>query len=159
SRLMFFTPTAPPTAPGTAPASADSARHAGRFSCKVAQPLSATKTSTPPAVCLTNRLMTLSLSRLVHSRLPPSKSDSKGLVTSMLLSRSRGVNIQNARERPARGACCARDLAYNFVHVAGIRHHSRVAGSDCLGGSSRGAGEGGAAGSGRREPRRAARGE
>jgi hypothetical protein len=48
--------------------------------------------------------MTLSLSRSVNNRLPPSKSDSKGLVTSMLLSRPRGVNIQNARERPGRVA-------------------------------------------------------
>src|SRR5262245_7713239 len=68
SRLMFFTPTAPPTAPGMAPARVDAARHAGRFSCRVARPVSATTPSNPAAVSLVSRLMTLSpLSRLVEA--------------------------------------------------------------------------------------------
>ena len=71
-------------------------------SWKVAQPLSATKTSTPPAVSLTNRLMTLSLSRLVQALCHRASQIARARVTSMLLPRPRCVNIQNARERPAR---------------------------------------------------------
>src|SRR4030095_4556174 len=57
---MLWVPTPPPTASGTAPDKAATVMHAGRLT---PHPFSATKTSTPPAVSLTNRLMTLSLSR------------------------------------------------------------------------------------------------
>ena len=106
--------------PGDRTDNAAAVMHAGRL--MFAHPFSATKASTPPAVNLTNRLMTLSLSRLVGSPLPPTKSDSKGRVSSMLLARPRCVNIQNARQRPGRCravACPSPRGAYNFVHVAG----------------------------------------
>src|SRR5262249_55982111 len=53
--------------------------------CRKAHPLSANKTSTPPAVILISRLMTLSLSRSVRSPLPPIKRDSKCGMSSMLV--------------------------------------------------------------------------
>src|SRR5262249_45957920 len=70
-----------PTAPGMAPARVDAARHAGRFSCRVAHPFSATNASNPPAVILTNRLMTLSPLAVGDSPVPSTKSDSKGAMT------------------------------------------------------------------------------
>jgi hypothetical protein len=67
---MLCVPTPPPTASGIAPANAATVMHAGLL--MLAHPFSATKASSPPAVSLNNRLMMLSLSRLVGK---PSATD------------------------------------------------------------------------------------